>query len=133
MRLKCSAIAEKFSARHVQDEVSRFLKRLADPATADDRTKQLIWRASQRVGLPYGATKRLWYREVQDIPAHIYEHIKQKATAHDIRLQQAMSQALHAMQESDQRYFASCIEALRAHLPDDGDEASGGQPEAGAP
>jgi hypothetical protein len=108
-----SAKGEKMStAETVQDEISSLLRQLANPVTAGDSVKSCIRRASMRAGLPYGQTKRLWYREWHDIPAFVADNIRERANIHDRKLKHAAFQTLVAMQNSDPEFFGSCIEAL---------------------
>jgi hypothetical protein len=112
--------ADKLSARRemvrtseqVQDEISKLLRRLADPVEAGESVKACIRRASMRAGLSYGQTKRCWYKEMRNIPAHVADEIRDRAAAHDRRLQQAAFQAIIALQESDPDYFRQCIEEV---------------------
>ena len=100
------------TAEDIQDEISRLLRRLADPVQAGESVKACIRRASQRAGLPYGQGKRLWYRETRNIPAFLADEIRERAAAHDRRLQQAAFKAIVALQESDPDYYRRCIEEV---------------------
>jgi hypothetical protein len=100
------------TSEQIQDEISALLKRLADPVTAGESVKACIRRASQRAGLPYGQTKRLWYSEWRTIPAHVADEIRERAEIHDRRLQQAAFQAILALQDSDPEYYRHCIEEM---------------------
>lgn len=108
------------TAEDVQDEISRLLKKLADPVTAGESVKACIRRASMRAGLTYGQTRKYWYREIRNIPAFVADDIREKAAAHDRRLRNAAFEALVAMQESDPEYFRECIEGLGEILLPDG-------------
>lgn len=100
------------TAEEIQEEIARLLKRLADPVTAGDSVKACIRRASQRAGLPYNQTRKLWYRETRNIPAYMADEIRDRAAKHDRRLQQAAFQTIVALQESDPEYYRQCIEAM---------------------
>jgi hypothetical protein len=100
------------TAEEIQDEIARLLRRLADPVVAGESVKACIRRASQRAGLPYGQAKRAWYCEWRKIPAHVADEIRERAAAHDRRLQQAAFQAIVALQESDPDYYRECIEEV---------------------
>lgn len=115
------------TAEQVQDEIARLLKQLADPVVAGESVKMCIRRASTRAGLPYGQTKRLWYREWRDIPAFMADNIREKAAAHDRRLKQAAYQAVVALQESDPDFYRDCIEAMGdIVLPERGEDGASG-------
>lgn len=117
------------TAEDVQDEISALLKRLADPVVAGESVKACIRRASMRSGLPFNQTRKLWYREVKNIPAYLADELRERATKHDRQLKHAAFQTLVAMQESDPEFFGDCIEALGdILLPDSaGRRAAGGK------
>lgn len=100
------------TAEEIQTEIARLLRQLANPVTAGESVKTCIRRASTRAGLPYGQTKKLWYREWQNIPAYMADNIREKAAAHDRKLKQAAYQAVVALQESDPDFYRDCIEAM---------------------
>jgi hypothetical protein len=100
------------TAEEIQDEIARLLRRLADPVVAGESVKACIRRASQRAGLPYGQTKRLWYREWRDIPAFVADNIRERADKHDRKLKHAAFQAIIALQDSDPDYYRQCIEEV---------------------
>jgi hypothetical protein len=100
------------TSEDIQNEIARLLRRLADPVTAGESVKACIRRASTRAGLPYGQTKRLWYREWRDIPAFVADNIRERADKHDRKLKHAAFQALVALQESDPVFYRSCIEEM---------------------
>jgi len=100
------------TAEEIQDEIARLLRRLADPVVAGESVKACIRRASTRAGLSYGQTKRCWYKEMRNIPAHVADEIRERAAAHDRRLQQAAFQAIIALQDSDPDYYRECIEKV---------------------
>ena len=100
------------TAEDVQEEISKLLKRLADPVEAGESVKACIRRASMRAGLTYTQTKRGWYGEWINIPAHVADTIRERAAAHDRRLKHAAFQALVAMQESDPEFYRQCIEEV---------------------
>jgi hypothetical protein len=100
------------TSEDIQNEISALLRRLADPVTAGESVKACIRRASQRAGLSYGQTKRCWYKEMRNIPAHVADEIRERAAAHDRRLQQAAFQAIIALQDSDPEYYRHCIEKM---------------------
>jgi hypothetical protein len=56
-------------AREAVAKMATLLRRIAGPAEIGERTGAQIRRASQRVGMPYGWTKSVWYRERKDILA----------------------------------------------------------------
>lgn len=100
------------TAEDIQEEIARLLKRLADPVVAGESVKACIRRASQRAGLPYNQTRKLWYRETRNIPAFMADEIRDRAAKHDRRLQQAAFKAIVALQESDPDYYRQCIEEV---------------------
>lgn len=100
------------TAEHVQDEICSLLRRLADPVVAGESVKACIRRASTRAGIPYGQTKRLWYREWATIPAFVADQIRERAAAHDRKLKASMVEALAAMQQTDPEFYRASIEAL---------------------
>lgn len=114
------------TAEQVQDEIATLLRRLADPVVAGESVKACIRRASMRAGIPYGQTKRLWYREWSSIPAFVADQIRERAAAHDKRLKASMVEALSAMQTSDPDFYRSAIEALGAVLLPNGNASGPG-------
>lgn len=104
------------TAEQVKDEISVLLRRLADPVVAGESVKALIRRASVRAGLPHGQTKRLWYAEVHNIPAHIADHIRERAFQHERKLKRSVVEAISVMQVTDPDYYRDLIEAAGAVL-----------------
>lgn len=100
------------TAEQVQEEISGLLRHLAEPVNAGESIQQCIRKVSMRAGLPYGQIKRMWYGEWKKIPAHIADHLRERAAAHDRRLQQSALQTLLAMRESNPDLFSQSIEAL---------------------
>jgi hypothetical protein len=100
------------TSEQVQDEISKLLRRLADPVEAGESVKACIRRASVRAGLPYGQAKRAWYKEWRNIPAHVADEIRERAAIYDRRLQHAAFQAIAALQESDPEFYSQCIEEM---------------------
>lgn len=100
------------TAEQVQDEIAKLLRRLADPVVAGESVKACIRRASTRAGIPYGQTKRLWYREWSAIPAFVADQIRERTAAHDRNLKASMVEAIAAMQSTDPDFYRAAIEAL---------------------
>lgn len=109
------------TAEHVQEEIAKLLRRLAEPVVAGESVKACIRRASMRAGLPYGQVKRAWYFEWATIPAFVADQIRERAAAHDQRLKASMVEALSAMQTSDPDFYRAAIEALGAVMLPGGD------------
>lgn len=114
------------TAEQVQDEISTLLRRLADPVVAGESVKALIRRASVRAGLPPGQTKRLWYSEMHNIPAHIADQIREKAYQHERKLKRSVVEAISVMQVTDPDFYRSVIEAAGAVLLPSGDFSRSG-------
>lgn len=104
------------SAYDIQEEISNLLRALADPVTAGESVKACIRRASMRAGLPYGQTKRLWYRERTNIPAHVADAIRERAGQHERRLKRSVVEAISVMQTTDPDFYRDVIEAAGAVL-----------------
>ncbi len=100
------------TAEEIQDEIARLLRRLADPVVAGESVKACIRRASQRAGLPYNRTRKLWYRETRNIPAFVADELRERADKHDRKLKHAAFQAIVALQDSDPDYYRECIEEV---------------------
>lgn len=115
------------TAEGVQAEISALLKRLADPVTAGESVKSCIRLASMRAGIPYNQTKKLWYREIRNIPAFVADQVRERAAAHDRKLKQAAFEAVVALQESDPEFYRDCIEGLgEILLPERGSRRASG-------
>lgn len=100
------------SAEKVQDEISALLRQLASPSEPGESVKACIRRAARNSGLTFNQARHGWYREWKNIPAHIADQIRQRATEHDRKLKAAAFQTILAMQESDPALFRECIEEL---------------------
>ena len=98
--------------KQVQDEIARLLRQLADPVKAGESVKACIRRASMRSGLNYSQAKKLWYSEIKNIPAHIADHLRERAAAHDKQIKRELYRAIVAMQDSDPAFFGECIEEM---------------------
>ena len=109
------------TSEEIQEEIARLLRRLADPVQAGESVKACIRRASTRAGLPYGQTKRLWYREWRNIPAYMADMVRERAAKHDRRLRQTAYEALVQLSESDPEFYRDCIKGLGEMLLRDGD------------
>jgi hypothetical protein len=100
------------TSEDIQTELGTLLRRLADPVEAGESVKSCIRRASIRAGLTYGQTKRLWYSEWRNIPAHIADELRIRAAEHDRKLKHTALQTILAMQESDPDLFGESIATL---------------------
>lgn len=98
-------------AEEIQDEISLLLKRLADPVVAGESVKALIRRSSMRSGIPFNQTKRLWYREWNNIPAHVADQIRERANHHERQLKRSVVEAISVMQTTDPDFYRDVIEA----------------------
>ncbi len=115
------------TAEQVNAEMSALLRRLAEPVSAGESIKACIRRAATRAGLTYGQTKRIWYAETKIITAQIADQLRERASAHDRKLQQAAFQAVLAMQDTDPALYRECVETLRDLLGEHGQgQRSGG-------
>ena len=116
------------TAEDVQDEISALLRKLADPVVAGESVKECICRAAWRGGLTFTQAKRAWYREWRNIPAHVADSIREKATAHDRQLKHAAFRTLVDLQDSDPEFFRDCIEAMgEILLPERGQQCPPGE------
>lgn len=117
------------TAEQVQDEISRLLRQLACPVTAGESVKACIRRAALKTGLTFNQTKRLWYSEWREVPAHVADNIRTAAHIHDRKLKQSMVEALSVMQSVDPEYFADLIQEVGAALLQGRNEADTSGPE----
>lgn len=116
------------TAEDVQDEIIGLLKSLAAPVVAGESVKACIGRAARRGGLTFTQAKRAWYREWRNIPAHVADSIREKATAHDRQLKHAAFRTLVELQDSDPEFFRDCVEALgEILLPERSERGSPGK------
>jgi hypothetical protein len=64
--------ARKLTTRDgISEAIASIVQRAALPVHPGERVKSLINRSSKRLRIPYGQAKRLWYREIKNIPAHV--------------------------------------------------------------
>lgn len=82
----------------VQSEMQGRVRLLAMPSEPGESVKACVRRVARATGLSFGQIRRLWYREWRVVPAHIADHIRRAAEAHERRLdqQQEVLRARHA-------------------------------------
>jgi hypothetical protein len=105
MATKAFANTNYPTSRQIRDEITRLLKELAKPVEPGELPKACIRRASMRTGLPYGATRRLWYGLVKDPKATVTDRIRQKAQEHERRNNQLLFKCIAEMQASGDPLF----------------------------
>ena len=65
----------------VADEMSTIVRQASEPIGAGETVGALIRRASRRLQINYGRCKRLWYREILQIPAHEADNLRARHRA----------------------------------------------------
>lgn len=92
------------TADHVREDMRAIVREAAEPIAPDDSVKARIRRAANRLGLPFGRAKRLWYGEAAQVTAE--EYINANNKIHHRRMQRAaeLRRQLETLNEDIEAY-----------------------------
>lgn len=81
------------TAEAVAEELQGRVKALAFPGQPGESVKACLNRVAREAGLTASEAKRIWYREMLRIPAHLADRIRTAAERHERTLDQRISEA----------------------------------------
>jgi hypothetical protein len=81
------------TAEAVAEELQGRVKALAFPGQPGESVKACLNRVAREAGLTTSEAKRIWYREMLRIPAHLADRIRTAAKEHDRKLDERISAA----------------------------------------
>lgn len=101
-----------FTADDVRDEVRDLCREAVHPLRPGESVKAALRRAAIVLGMPQSRIKRLWYSEVQQVPAHEYLTIKQRV---DERRRSRAAELRDEIRHLEERHGRERAEFVEAH------------------